>query len=1125
MSLDSATKIMLAEELEDIAMELVGISQLSPSSKNNDRISQSLQAEIQRLNDITEMYDYKELHSVSMWVHQSVLALAANTKLLLQNNEAGLFYTWLELLAACLRDYDDELLSELKISLEHKDWGKRVEQQDLQSLLSSLTDFQHESSGDSSSESSKLETNISSVPSSSYVLAWADDIHPEILEAFFIESPDQVIELAALIREISSGNADKNTQQSAARIAHTIKGSSAVVGIDAVATFAHKLEDILEYSVDHKLPAKVADLLIESADCLENMFDSLLTQSPAPQQYPQLLEQLSLCHKKFSTGFIADKKQQEQAQTPSKKSSYALAWNKDVHPELLDAYMGETPAHVIEISALLRTISKEKASPAIYKKAAHLSHTIKGTSAVVGITAVADLAHQLEEVLDYASETSLPPKLLPLFSESADLLESIYDSLLSEGTPPQEYHALYQKLCDWNQILKNIKGEQEQTPQNAPDADKEEKSNGPLPKINFDFPPLQEILTTPAVQTVTTPAAEQRKDLNETSLRIPISIIEKLLNFSSELITSNTQLAEQVNSLLAERQSSNERNDSIRKIMDELEWAVDQQTSIRSKSLNKQKKTDFDSLELDSYNELHSITGLLSEAINDDREVSITLMQQLNELKGHLHKQKQINRELNNTVLNMRMEPIKILSPRLERIVRETCRRTNKQAELEIIGDELAIDTDVIKGLVDPLLHLLRNAVDHGIESTEERKKKSKDKMGKIQLRFSQQGDQVILVLKDDGAGIDTKKVYQLAIKKGLINKDSKLSKSERLRLILHPGFSTQESVSEISGRGVGMDVVNSAIKNLSGNISIESTKNKGCEIRLQVPLTLSAANILLVKVLENTVAIPNASIQQVHYLTQDNIVSKANKLFINFQDQLIPLLALSTLLAWAPSAFYSNKNQAVIIVEYRQKYFALYVDEILKPQEITLKPLKPWMPDVTGVNGVCLLADGVVAPVLNIFDLLRLSVKSNITPINSHKSTTKNIAQNRILVVDDSLSNRKALSLMLQALGYEVSTAIDGFDALKKIEKSIFQLVITDLEMPKMDGLELVESLRSLAATCHIPIIMVTSRSTQKHQNLAKQAGVNVYLTKPVDSATLKSTVIHFLPENDADKFDLKMS
>ena len=1140
MHLDSETKVFLTEELEDVAMELGNISQLPTATETDkERGFQSIQVESARLIDIAELYGYEALTPVVMWAHNNVLALNTDSKQLIQQHATGLFTTWIELLAASLQQQSDELSSELEASLLDSNWNTAIDQHVLQHLLDSLS---------ISPASPQKNTH-----ESSYKLAPDDDVHPELLEAFYLETPDQVIEVAELIRTISAGDADKETHQSAARIAHTIKGSSAVIGLDAVTHFAHKLEDILDYSVEQPLPPEASDLLIESSDCLEAMFDSLLTQNQPPQHYPQLLEQLTQWDKKLSSGYIyqapktvikPNNNPEERVNSNNKPdnkekdSSYALAWNKDIHPELLEAYMGETPEHVVEIAQLLRDITQleknnkgkiSKDLEAICKKSSRLAHSIKGTSATVGINPVANICQPLEEILDYATDNILPSSLSVLLTESADLLESLYDSLLSEGTPPKEYPALYKKLNNWQQHLpteqlaeksieqkaiaqQQIKIDQTDTMSATKEEEEQQekintnKSNISN-KFSLNFRPLEEILP-PPVPITPQPTAPtiQRTNLNETMLRVPVHLIDNLLGFSSELITANTQMADQIGSLLSERQNINKRNDCICTVLDELEWAINQQGTINSKQA---EKLSLDSLEMDSYNELHSISSLLSESVEDDRKISISLARQLNELKVQAQTQKRINNELNNTLLNMRMESVKILTPRLQRIVRETCRQTNKKAALEIIGDDIALDTDIIKGLVDPLLHLLRNAVDHGIEAANIRTNKSKHKVGKIRLQFTQQGDQVILTLKDDGAGIDANALYQTAIKKGLIDNDKKLSKEEKLRLILLPSLSTRDKVTETSGRGVGMDVVNLAVQNLSGNISIDSSKDKGCEIRIQVPLTLSAANILLVDVLGNTLAIPNASIQQVYYVSQNSIIEKDSKLFIDYQQKQIPLFALSTLLSWSASRLISDKSLSVLIIKHHNKHYALYVDQLLKPLNITIKTLKPWMSNITGVNGVCLLPNGVVAPVLNLFDLLRTSVERALkVPINITDSATININKNKILVVDDSLSNRTALRLMLEALGHEVGTAVDGADALNQLEKTPFKLVITDLEMPNMNGLEMVESLRVWAETKNLPVIMVTSRSTVKHRTLAMQAGINAYLIKPVDSSTLQATI-----------------
>ena len=1159
MNLDSETREYLTEVLEEIILELANIS---VETYTDNALQQAIQTELQRLYETAEFCGFDTLRHVVSWMQANLQVLQKESELLQQYNADGNFYLWLELLTVALNDTDPIVHLELKSVLQEEVWLLPIEPLALQGLLDTLP-HDTENAIDDSSNSDSLQT--------SYDLSWDEDVHPELLEAFLIETPDQVIQTSNLIRQISTGSAKQTVHQQAARLAHTIKGSSAVIGLEAVATFAYRLEAILEYSIEQSLPSIVSNLLVNAADCLEALFESLLTETTPPPEYPILLEQLTECTQQIAKGLLVAESletlknittvsSQTTDNSLASESSYELAWDEDVHPELLEAYLSETPEHVVDIAHLLRKISTSEVDTEDYRKASRLAHTIKGTSAVVGVHAVADFTHKLEDILDYVIDNPFPLALVPILEESADLLESLYDSLLSEGTPPTEYPALDQQLSDWQQRIKQglpdteavrnstidtepetvvidnetiepEKSTKKPTSSSASQFDEDEKAtleqdSAYKPIFKIDLPPLQDILPI-AVPPLTQAKPKRTVNLNEVSLRIPLSVLEKLLNVSSELMTVNTQMSDQIQHLLSDRQSMNERNERIRSMLDELEWAVDRQATSSNKQLyNKLHHTNFDALEMDSYNELHSITGLLSESVDDDRQISVSLTQQLRELKSHLQGQYRLNRELNSTVLDMRMEPVKTLLPRLERIVRETARKTAKQVNFVVKGEDLAIDTDVLKGLADPLLHLLRNAIDHGIETPEQREQLGKPSTGEIVLTFTQKGDQVVLSLQDDGAGICPDTIYQKALKTGLVDPDEVLSEQDKLRLILKAGFSTRDTITEVSGRGVGMDVVNSALKTMSGHMHIQSEKNQGTEMHLQLPLTLVAANALLVQASDNIVAIPSTSISQIYYLVKDSAEYRDKQWFVTVQDQKLALQPLSHLLGWPVRAFDATINQSILILENQNKLYAIYIDEVLHSQEIILKSLKPWMDNVSGVNGVCLLRKGVVAPVLDIATLLKTTPTFNYAQLNEGEQQLNSQSEvSQILVVDDSLSNRKALSLMIEPLGYEVLTAVDGSDALQKLEDNSIQLVITDLEMPNMNGLEMVEFMRSEPTMQHLPIIMVTSRSTVKHRKLARQAGVDAYLTKPVDNETLTSHIDHYFNNNKENSLSTALS
>jgi len=1155
MTLDAETKELLAEELEDIALELAMPHQ---EQANTEEVAADLllfhyiHAETERLGDTAEMYECEEIMHLAAWVLENINTLKTHPTRLEQQHEQGHYYIWIELIATLLReeeaDAQAELLTELNINLQQSTWSIAIDHALAQRLFSSLSLLPL---------SDTLITALSATPvtnavthkneqydndKASYRLVWDEDIHPELLEAFFIETPDLVTETAALIRSISTGNANQATHQKAARLAHTIKGSSAVVGIEAIANFAHKLEDILEHSVASALPPAVAECLIEAADCLEAMFDSLQAQTTPPPQYPSLLAQLADWDKKIKAGEITTTISDAPQPTVIEQHP-ALTWDDDIHPELLAAYLGETPTHIQQLSKQLRNISNDKAA---YKQTAILAHTLKGSSATVGIRAFVDIAATLEAIFE-ATQNTFSETQHDLLKASADLLETLYESLLSNKRLPENYSSLLTQLVAWqtqqeheeteekiietpieelatkqvvaSEIIREPVSKRETTSLDTTVTKKTEQEEQ-AKKSPFKLPPMREMQPAFIPKKITqTAPTKPTVNLNETTLHVPISLIEKLLNFSNELITSNTQLAEYTQTLLNDKRIMHQRNERIRNLVDELEWAVNRQSSALQ--TQQTRPTEFDALEMDNYNALHSITNLLAETTNDERETSLALIKQFNRLKDCVIEQQKINKALNTSILAMRMEPITLITPRLERIVRETCRETHKKADFTITGNHLALDTDVLKGLLDPLLHLLRNAIDHGIETPEIRQHNGKSPTGNITLDVKQQGDRILLSLKDDGAGIDAEAIYQKAIKKGLIKADTPLTDDEKIQLILHAGLSTRQNISKISGRGVGMDVVNTAINDLSGRLRINSKKGVGTEIQLHVPLTLVAVNVLLVELADHTLAIPSTSIQQIHYLEEDSAHHKQEKHIIHFEGNDIPLLSLSALLDWPFTSFNNKIAQPIVIVKHHEIQYAFYFDQVINFQEIVLKTLKPWMTKTQGVNGVCLLQNGVVAPVLNLAELLTDIPQHafHIQTTTNDKNTTKTPHSRRILVVDDSLSNRKALSLTIEPLGYEVSTAIDGTDAITQLEQTAFGLVITDLEMPNMNGLQLSAYIRGQPDIQHYPIVMVTSRSTEKHRALAKKAGVNDYLTKPVNKTTLKACIEKFIRIEDIEK------
>ncbi|MFM2320561.1 MAG: hypothetical protein RLZZ215_3182 [Pseudomonadota bacterium] len=821
---------------------------------------------------------------------------------------------------------------------------------------------------------------------------------------------------------------------------------------------------------------------------------------------PQLLQQFLLTLR--SSGAVP---LEETSETVS-SSTTELAFAADVHPELLAAYLAETPGHITEAARLIRVIAKGDSLREQQRHASRLVHTIKGSSGVVGVEPIANFTHQLEDLLDAAALQTLPVGLGAILEASSDCLEALFDHLKAGSGLPEEYADLNRQLKEWKERL-------EQEPaQEATDDDLAEEALSLMPVVNLPSfiteqggEPLADELTEGEATPLSTTAWQAGATVAVNEERVG-----RLLSLTGELISSSSQSAELLQQSSRMGKQLYQHDEQIRQRLDELETAIEHQAQrqVKGSRLSQKEGQTLDELELESYSDLVSANNLLMEAAADSHELVQNLQQMLRRLMDELYQQQRIQRQLSEAVLSMRLTPVSTLLPRLERIVRETCRKTGKKAEIEIQGQHLQVDADILKGVADPLLHLLRNAVDHGIESPEERVAAGKPEVGKITLSFARQGNHIRLSLEDDGAGMNLERIRVRGIERGLIQADAVLAEEALLRLVMQPGFSTRDEVSEVSGRGVGMDVVQAAIEKLRGSLNLYSQAGLGTKVVLDLPQTLISTHALVVRAGENWVAIPADSIEQVLYVAADESIDDHGVWRIQTNRYQLPVESLAQLLHWPATAVNIKQGHTLLIIRGEKSVHALYANEVLPSRDIVIKSLAPWLNYLPGIQGACILANGTVAPVLDMIRLVRdlEDGKIQLQAADEVKLVEPSKAASTILVVDDSLSNRKALRLSLEGMGHVVHTAVDGLDALQIMNHTSVDMVLTDMEMPRMNGLEMTQAIRIWPEMKDLPVIMITSRSTRKHRDLAEQAGVDGYLTKPVQTAALQEQIKKWL-------------
>ncbi|MEQ1589462.1 MAG: response regulator, partial [Gallionella sp.] len=591
-------------------------------------------------------------------------------------------------------------------------------------------------------------------------------------------------------------------------------------------------------------------------------------------------------------------------------------------------------------------------------------------------------------------------------------------------------------------------------------------------------------------------------------LRVPVNTIDEMYRLVGEMTSKIARLESQVlnantraQTLLAHNQVVNQRVVDLEKLVLVRGMNISQTAGMSNAA--------FDPLEMERYSELHGATRALIEVTADAGVMAENLDAGLANLRIEVAQQTQINKDLQHQVISTRLAPVNSLSARLTRNVRQTCTQTGKQAELVITGGEIQVDGDVLNKLADPLLHLLRNAVDHGIELPDVRVVAGKPTDGVINLKFSRQGSGIVVTIKDDGKGLDYPRIREKAIDRKLIREEQQLTHAELARLVLLPGFSTRESVSEISGRGVGMDVVATRLAAIKGTVELSSEPGQGCEVVLKFQASLVTQHTLFVEAGPQRFAIPIHYIQEAFPGHLGEVYQDAAGAWqFTIRDETFPIYDLAPLTGYpaVPLSVERCIASPKILIATAEGTKTVLVESIIESRSVMIKTMGKYLAHVHGVSGVTILGDGTLVPLLNVPALLTKPIEMSAAVADLAAAAKKKAR--RILVVDDSLSVRKSLMQLLQDEAFEVKGAGDGMEAIHAIEKFDPHVVCTDLEMPNMNGLELTQHIRLKETTQRLPIIMITSRSMDKHRDQAMQAGVDFYVTKPYTDVDLLKQV-----------------
>lgn len=772
----------------------------------------------------------------------------------------------------------------------------------------------------------------------------------------------------------------------------------------------------------------------------------------------------------------------------------------DIDRKVLDSLLVELPPHAQEFSALVQRLSQGGTLDDL-DQARRVAHTLKGAANTVGIKGVAHLTHALEDILvALGREERLPTReLLDMLLEAADCLEAMGEALVANAGTPPESLAVHQKVLDWANRI-----DREGLPSDQPDDTDGASTIEPL--VSAPLP----LATTVASDHVDVPVASNTLAADddtqaETYLRVPASLIDSLLKLAGENSIVTSQIQDRVTRLSDNINALRTGSRQFGQLSAELEQLVD----VRGLAMLGGHTGELDALEMDQYNELHMLSRRIVESGADSREFSRSFERELTGLRDLMAEKERLQLEIQRSIQRTRMVEVASISPRLQRTVRQAARVLNRSVDLRIQGEATMVDTQLLDRIIDPLMHLLRNAVDHGIESPEVRETLGKPATGTITLSFSTEGNNVAVRCEDDGCGLDLGAIRHRALSRGLIGPDAALSDAQVMRLIMLPGFSTREQTTQLSGRGIGMDVVQRAVVDLRGTLDMDSQSGQGSRFDLHFPVRMSTIQVMLSRSEHHLLGISVRGVEQILPAREEVGTNAQGGLTYALQGEQLNAIRLEKLMGLPHEALKQPGVMEVAMIvrdEFRQR-LAIIVPELSDARTVVVKPFNPMMPHALGIDGATVLGDGSVATVIDLPDLLRDFTAGQMPGVDDAVVASRHKLP-LCLVVDDSVSVRRTMEQLMQDSGYEVVTARDGVDALGAVQLRAPDIVLVDLEMPRMNGLELTSALRNRSATKATPVVMITSRFTDKHRQLANEAGVNAFLTKPYSEDLLLNTI-----------------
>jgi len=969
---------------------------------------------------------------------------------------------------------------------------------------------------------------------------------PLLHDIYSRETSSHLAEIRDYLRKREGQPAPHDVPEPVYRAIHTLSGSSKMAEARHGIRIAEPLNNFMRkvYDSGHGLTDGGIETLAEAVRAIDNVVSHINESTAFFVEQSALLARLHALEGEFdadlakasgdvdASAVVPELPAAHAPEEPVVAGQVAEAFDH----EIANIYSEEATELLEAAEASLQGWNLDRKSKDRVSELQRQLHTLKGGARMAGITAMGDLSHELETLL-----INIDSGLVPADDRAHTVMQSSLDELarmrdlVSAGSLPAAATALLAQIRGLASgetsppaiAVQPIAPDRWVAADSPDPATSEARTNTPhvAARTEEEFEP-QPTATQPAsisgqaisedsISSLETsissapilPGRESAPAERVEMARVDADLLDTMLNNAGEVSIFRARLGQQVNSIdfnLAELARTVTR---LKEQLRGLELETEAQVLNRHQD-EEPRRNDFDPLELDRYSALQEFARALSETSGDVASIQGLLETLTREAQSLLAQQARVITELQNSLMRTRMVPFQRHVQRLTRLVRQAANDTGKRAELVVQGAAAELDRQMLERMIAPLEHMLRNAVVHGVEAPERRFALGKPDVGRISVSLTRDGAEVVIVVTDDGAGINVKLIREKAVSLALIDRHAKLTDEEAMQLILEPGFSTAGHVTQAAGRGVGMDVVATEVKKLGGGLFIESTVGHGSRFTIRLPFTLAISQALIVRVAEEIYALPLATVEGVVRLPRNIVARHLGKdapLF-EYGGQKYRFQQLGSFVGIGPTHLPdSDVSMSVVLIRAGEHSTALVTDELVGSREIVVKSLGPQISGIRGIAGATILGDGRIVIILDMGSLVRSEWRAKATDtamLDHHDPRTF------ALVVDDSITVRRVTQRLLERNGMRVLTAKDGVDAVLMLQENLPDIILLDIEMPRMDGYELAAHVRNDARLKDIPIVMITSRVSEKHRARAIELGVDDYLGKPYQESQLLDAI-----------------